>query len=82
MPEFLFRDGDPDEDEYTEERDTPGEDPAEMIGSTVRQVSFDMPLDANTRNLLPPGDMHEPPPYTGELDWQDDGSELLHPFFD
>lgn len=29
-----------------------------------------------------PGDMHEPPPYTGDLDYRDDGSELLHPFVD
>lgn len=28
------------------------------------------------------GSMHEPPPYTGELDWANDGSELLHPFID
>lgn len=35
---------------------------------------------ANDRR--PPGDMHEPPPYTGELDWSNDGSELVHPFLD
>lgn len=29
-----------------------------------------------------PGDMHEPPPYTGDLDYRNDGSELLHPFVD
>lgn len=29
-----------------------------------------------------PGDMHEPKPYTGELDLGDDGSDLLHPFVD
>lgn len=29
-----------------------------------------------------PGDMHEPPPYRGDLDWRNDGSELLHPFID
>jgi hypothetical protein len=28
----------------------------------------------------PPGDMHEPKPYTGELDWDND--RLLHPFID
>ena len=28
------------------------------------------------------GDMHEPKPYTEELDWHNDGSELLHPFVD
>lgn len=26
--------------------------------------------------------MNEPTPYTGELDWSEDGSELLHPFID
>jgi hypothetical protein len=30
----------------------------------------------------PPGDMHEPKPYTGELDWANDDSELVHPFVD
>lgn len=29
-----------------------------------------------------PGDMHEPKPYTGEVEWENDGSELLHPFVD
>jgi len=27
-----------------------------------------------------PGDMHEPKPYTGELDW--DRDPVLHPFVD
>lgn len=53
MPEYLFYDGDPLEDEYTEEREERA-----------------------------PGDMHEPPAYSGELDYGNDGSELLHPFYD
>jgi hypothetical protein len=28
------------------------------------------------------GDMHEPKPYTGALDWSHDGTELVHPFID
>jgi len=46
----------------------------DYVGGTERQATFDMPLNDNTRNLLPPGDMHEPEPYTGELDWPGDGS--------
>jgi hypothetical protein len=85
---------------------------SEYLGSfDGHQMTFDMPLNDNTRNLLPPeevhesamdrarrgrggrgkdlppgkferavGDMHEPKPYTGELDWDND--HLLHPFID
>ena len=28
------------------------------------------------------GDMHEPPAYSGELDYGNDGSELVHPYID
>jgi len=38
------------------------------------------PRDAHERSEYDrnPGDMHEPKPYTGELEWSDD----LHPFVD
>lgn len=33
------------------------------------------PESEHAHSEYPPGDMHEPPPYKGELDWHDDGSQ-------